>query len=258
MNEVVEMRSMIFLLGLICCVAFGNMYAQDMSFDFDEEDQICPYQIQQKAVNPAIKTIYKLLLITGCARSGTTYITAVLRHCGLDILHENAGRHGTVSWLMATRDYHTPYGPAYFNFHFKHIFHQVRNPLKAMSSFTTESPQAWQFVMKHTPQIKIDDPQIVKCAKYWYYWNQKADKKAEWTYRVEDIENALEEMGNRMGIHLDKEAIKKVEKTLFHRNRNVDYSWEDLKANLTPVLYKKVIGMARKYGYEAPDWEALP
>lgn len=207
----------------------------------------------ERGVLPPTKQVYKLLLITGCARSGTSYITEVLRLCGLDVLHEHEGTHGTVSWLMAARDFTTPYGPAYYNFRFKHIFHQVRDPLKTMSSLTTEHPRAWKYVMKHTPQIKEEDPMIVKCAKYWYYWNRRAEAKAEFTYRIEDLENALNEMSIRLGIPLDKSAIGKVSQTINHRNRKTEYTWDEVKANVNPILYEKIIGMAKRYGYYTPE-----
>jgi hypothetical protein len=245
-----KMQKALLFLGLFFCTVFGEMCGKESSFDSVEGDSCLSVQ---KAVNPPSKPIYKFLLITGCARSGTTYITEVLRHCGLNVLHEDNGEDGIVSWLMAARDFATPYGPAYYNFRFKHIFHQVREPLKSMSSFTTEAQQAWKFVMKHTPQIKAKDPMIVKCAKYWYYWNKRAEAKAEWTYRVEDMETALVEMGHRLGFYLDPEAIKKVDTLINHRSRQVNYTWDEVKGNLSPEMYQKLIDLARRYGYYAPD-----
>lgn len=245
------MQKYIILWAMIYCAAFANLCGENSGIDFVEEELDSSWEA--KGVLPPTKPIHKLVLVTGCARSGTTFIAEVLQHCGLNVVHEAAGKDGIVSWLMAARDTHTPYGPGYYNYRFKHIFHQVRDPLKTMASLTTEHAKAWQFVMKHTPQIKAEDPMIVKCAKYWYYWNKRAEAKAEWTYRVEDIENALEEMGRRMGIHLDKEAIHKVRKTINHRERTVEYTWAEVKANLSPTRYKKLIDLARKYGYSAPD-----
>jgi hypothetical protein len=247
------MRTISYFMGLVFLNFFTTIQGQIFAQNFDYQNEIYQNFLSYKSAKPNDGHIYKLLLITGCARSGTTYITEVLRHCGLDILHEAEGQHGIVSWLMATRDYKTPYGPAFYNFCFKHIFHQVRDPLKTMSSLTTENRKAWLFVQKHTPQIKQKDPLIVKCAKYWYYWNKKAEAKAEWTYRVEDIENALEEMGRRIGVHLDKEAIKKVGVTVNHRRRAVEYTWEDVKAALSPQFYAKFIILVRKYGYAVPE-----
>src|SRR5262249_4242348 len=103
----------ILISALIFCALIQNLSGQDN----------CPSEV--KGVHPPTKPVYKLLLITGCARSGTTFIADVLWHCGLQVYHEAPGRDGIVSWLMAARDVKTPYGPAYYNYRFKHIFHQV-------------------------------------------------------------------------------------------------------------------------------------
>jgi hypothetical protein len=245
-----KMQKGLIFLGLYFCTVFGEMCGKEISFDLVEKEN--SPSAQKVAANTPSKPVYKFLLITGCARSGTTYITEVLRHCGLNVLHEAEGEDGVVSWLMAARDFKTPYGPAFYNFRFKHIFHQVREPLKSMSSFTTESSNAWKFVMKHTPQIKAHDAMIVKCAKYWYYWNKRAEAKAEWTYRVEDTETALMEMGERLGLFLDPEAIGKVQRTINHRDREANYTWDEVKRNLRPSLYQKLTDLARRYGYYAP------
>lgn len=242
------MQKVLVVLSFHFWVMCGCAYGNQADLGLAEEESF----IINKTVNLPSKPTYKFLLITGCARSGTTYITEVLRHCGLDVLHERDGNDGIVSWLMAARDFSTPYGPAYYNFRFKHIFHQVRDPLKSMSSFTTESERAWNFVMKHTPQIKPTDSMIAKCAKYWYYWNKRAEAKAEWTYRVEDIQDVFEEMGNRLGLYLNPEAIHKVDTNVNHRTRDVNYTWEEVKANLAPEMYQKLIDLARRYGYYAP------
>ena len=193
----------------------------------------------------------KFLLITGCARSGTHYIASLLTLAGLPIKHEKEGEMGTSSWTMAVNALQTPWGPGYLKFNFQHVFHQVRDPLKTISACTTEPERSWEFIYDHIPQIKVKDRLVVKCAKYWYYWNLEAENKAEFTYRVEDIENALDEMSIRLRVPLSKDAIDWVPKDLNHRPRKVNYTWKDLKVLLAdPDLYQKIVDMARRYGYE--------
>lgn len=81
------------------------------------------------------------LLITGCGRSGTTYISAVLQEFGLDVRHECYGADGICSWPMTVVDDDLPWKwlPPGRNkdMKFTHILHQVRHPLKVIASFYT-------------------------------------------------------------------------------------------------------------------------
>lgn len=201
----------------------------------------------------------KLLLITGCGRSGTSYIATLLTQCGLEFGHENAEKNGVCSWFLAVD------GPKFrANFpdpstHYQHVFHQVRNPLDVISSwyfnYEDVSPKVWNnFIRVHVPQIKAKDPPLVRCAKYWYYWNLLAEKKAEWRYRIEDIHHEIYEFEKRLGVVLKKDGFlrvredintwKKIEKKLI---------WADLKEALDPNDFKRIVSLAKKYGYSTKD-----
>ena len=206
----------------------------------------------------------RLLLVTGCARSGTGYIAKVLQKCGLDVGHERLGAEGISSWVMAVESIFSPWGPPRHNLKFKHIFHQVRDPLKVISStYMTEGPQSWAYIIQHIPQIKWNDSFVVKSAKYWYYWNLKAAECAEWTYRVEDLEQVWEEFEKRLGKKLDRSAFSEIAKNYnrrdlkpLSRESNLlleDFTWKDLKEELDPQLYENLRSLAKKYGYAVVD-----
>lgn len=194
----------------------------------------------------------RLLLITGCARSGTTYISEVLQQCGLDILHQDIGKDGASSWTMAVNSRYSPWGPSAHGTYFEHTFHQVRNPLKVISSvYANQLNKSWQFVYKMIPEIKKTDPLLVKSAKYWYYWNLATEKKAEWRYRIEDIDTVLPMMSLRLGIPLEKNALNTVPKDTNHKKTyEKQFTWNDLKGALSPELYDNIREMAKRYGYE--------
>ncbi|MBI3900714.1 MAG: hypothetical protein HY324_01025, partial [Chlamydiia bacterium] len=90
------------------------------------------------------RTQEKKLLVLGCARSGTLYISKVLKACGLHIRHEKMGKEGMSTcdfvvdpevgrWNLRPKDYH-----------FAHIFHQVRDPLQVIAStYKTEDIHSW-------------------------------------------------------------------------------------------------------------------
>lgn len=193
----------------------------------------------------------RLILVTGCARSGTTYMTKVLRAAGLDVLHEAHGADGTVSWTMAVTAHHTPWGPSYKEGDFKHIFHQVRHPLLTIASvMKTEPKESWDFIRKHVPQIKPTDNKLVKAVKYWIYWNRLAEEKAEMTYRIEDLEYVLDEIGAVIGYSLPLEAVDGISKTTNHRGDYEHvYTWSELKKILSPKLYAEFLNAAIHYGY---------
>ena len=206
--------------------------------------------------------VQKKLLVTGCARSGTRYIATVLKKCGMDIGHETLGNDGIASWGMVVESEKFPWGLGRNGLEFEHIFHQVRDPLKSISSiYTTEGPKSWGFITSQVPEISLNDPYIVRAAKYWYYWNSMAEKLAEWTYRVEDIDTVWDEYERRLGMQLDRSIVKEVTPDVNSRNGKptrcdyistgepTSFSWDDLKQQLDPELYENIRSLAKKYGY---------
>ncbi|MEI8365611.1 MAG: hypothetical protein WCF65_04250 [Parachlamydiaceae bacterium] len=140
----------------------------------------------------------KPLLIVGCGRSGTEYMATFLRESGLDINHERIGSDGCVSWPLVVNSF-SPWGPI-TNEEYIHVFHQVRHPLNVITSWFINldslTRDEWVFIRRHIPEIRDHDSLIVQCAKYWYYWNLKAEKMAEWRYRIEDIDSIIPEFGH--------------------------------------------------------------
>ncbi len=202
-----------------------------------------------------------LLLITGCGRSGTTFMATVLQKCGLDIQHELLGADGTVSFPHAVpADMVPSWGmdgypniPGLNKCRFRHIFQQVRDPLKVISSAAVDLERCRKFINKYIPEIKSQDPPLIKGAKYWYYWNLYAEKIAHWTYRIEDIDRVWGEFCDRIGYDLDKKILKKIPKNYNSRKVVHRTTWAELKAILDPELYKNVVKMARRYGYPVKD-----
>ncbi|MCE5315889.1 MAG: hypothetical protein LLG04_00820 [Parachlamydia sp.] len=194
-------------------------------------------------------------LITGCARSGTHYIAKVLRLHGLDVVHEGNARCGIVSWPMAVNSDNSPWGPGSNNYYFKHIFHQVRHPLKTIASvMLTEPGRTWHYVCKAVPEIKLKDPRIIRAAKYWYYWNLIAESKAELTYRVEDVAETFPELSRILGYTLDTAFLNNVSTDAGTRKRKPrNLTWLDLRKALNDNLYDKIVCLAERYGYDVRE-----
>ncbi len=196
----------------------------------------------------------RTLLVVGCARSGTTYISQVLKASGLMIGHERMKQDGTSSCDLAVNPKVGRWKVRMADYHFAHIFHQVRDPLKVISSvYITEDRHSWHYIMQHIPEIHFRDSHLVKCAKYWYYWNLKAEKMSEWTYRLEDLDHISakwDEFEQRLGKKISRAAIQAVPKDTNTRTQyRRHFTWEDLEKELDPELYRNIRDLAQKYGY---------
>jgi hypothetical protein len=190
------------------------------------------------------------LLIIGCARSGTTYITNVLNRCGYKVGHEWPKRDGACSWEMAVNTDKVPFGRGKKGHHFERVFHQVRHPLKVISShYYTAPPESFAFIREHLPEISGEDSLLTQTAKYWYYWNLLCEKQSEWTYRVEELSSRWGEFEERMGKKLDKTALDVIPKTTNTRGSFTYLTWADLEKELDPDLYQKIRDLSQRYGY---------
>lgn len=202
------------------------------------------------------------LLIVGCPASGTTYTTQVLQRSGLDIKHEMMGKDGIVSWTMITNRI-AIYNPTIINDlegKFDHIFHQIRDPLRVIrNNYSPDNMKHldgfyWSYIRSVIPQMKKEDSLLVHCAKFYYYWNLKAEEMAEFSYRIEDFESILPEFEERLGHPIDRSILSQVStKTNSWETWNpgvyVDITWERLQKKLPPDLYRKLRGLAKRYGY---------
>jgi hypothetical protein len=200
----------------------------------------------------------KTLLIVGCARSGTFYMSTLLQRSGIDIQHEKMGKQGTIAWPMTVGSLSVK-GPLFYG-RFKHIFHQVRHPLRQITSRSIQNSDLgdprWIFVREHIPEIRKTDSILVSCAKYWYYWNLKAEKIAQWRYRIEDIDQIVDEFEARSGLLIHRAVLKTLPRDINTRKETKaarTITWKKLKKEIPRDLYQNIQNMARRYGYPTED-----
>jgi hypothetical protein len=185
----------------------------------------------------------KKLAIIGCGRSGTRYMSKVLNAFGVTVGHEKDKENGTVDWKATIRDLD----------HYDAVFHQVRNPLGVIASCHGIKMSSWN-IIKKAGIIEEGDSTLVKCMKYWLEWNKAAQKRAVFTYRVEEIETMLPEMFKYMGWGYNPTNFKKVKElgttdhTGAHAKSYPSLTWEKLREEDADLAVELAL-LAKEYGY---------
>lgn len=183
-----------------------------------------------------------MLLITGCPRSGTRYVSSLLVQSGVRAFHEKMGRDGTVSCLFAVDDFWYPGGhqerPSQLRF--DHVFHMVRHPLAAVASLALlERKDFWHWTQLHTGLRYEEEGPLRHAAKFWLRWNELVEKlNPEWTFRVES--DFWAELCERIGLGLrERPDVRR------HESSHPAIGWESLE-ELAPALQRA----AERYGYK--------
>ena len=224
------------------------------------------------------------VLITGCGRSGTKYIAGVLQGLGLDVPHEDLGADGAAVWTMVVDSVTAPSGVGRRGLRFGTIIHQVRHPLRVIPSVTTFKRRSWAFIEQHI-DCPASDPPLIRAAKYWALWNERAERLAEWTYRVEQLPAVFDEFCRRVGVPADPSVLDRVStkvnsrrgmllrqvQRLFDKyelalptrvlhvlyNERASYvrmpfTWGELETH-APEWSERIKAQARRYGYTEAD-----
>lgn len=187
-------------------------------------------------------------LITGCGRSGTKYMATVLQTIGLDVGHERLGRDGAVSgiWTVESDSYPSFHqqGPRP---HFDLVLHQVRHPLPTIGSVTTGSPESWEFNCRFIPAT-LKEPLLIRCAKYWLYWNRIAQEQATFTYRIENLKKVWIGLMRLLRTEASYDQIIHLSRSMNTRE-HPEVTWDVLEKNVPRPLVDEVKALGRSYGY---------
>jgi len=194
-------------------------------------------------------------LVTGCGRSGTGYMAALLQKLGLDVGHEVVGKDGLVSWYAAY-DVVGMVPPHIADWQVKRetfdcvkVLHVVRHPLACISSCQTHTDGAWRHVEYLLPGIRRL-PIIERCMWYWLRWNQEAAKIADRRVRVDEsceVELAMMEF---FGCRADIIWPQVARNTNTRAGQYKNLAWADLRA-VDADLTSKIFLQAMQYGYRS-------
>ena len=225
-----------------------------------------------------------MILITGTPRSGTTYISKLLKKAGIDLDHEmTLGKDGIASWPLASgrskilRTISTPdkygrtgdpWGPQVEPTFFSHKIHQIRHPLSYISndpfscleesrSLIVEVLGPEKFSSDITTTNSKDDLLFFHMV-VWHEWNLMAEDLCDWSYRIESLSEVVEDFVVKIGspdiLEKLKKEIKGLPKNINSRKKLSDYNlknemtWLDLE-NCDKNLAQKIKDQTVRYGY---------
>lgn len=175
----------------------------------------------------------KRFLITGCGRSGTRFTHFFLKKNGLKVGHEKFGKDGIVS------HFHAP-----FHVFFRPVIHQVRHPIKVISSMTTFGDSSLRFIFKRVGNPKKKSGLYIAMF-VWYYWNKYIERFADYRFRIEDLDKELPVLSKFLNYHLHHVELSKNINARYH----TVYTWRDLERE-DKELTKKIKSLALNYGYK--------
>ena len=192
-------------------------------------------------------------LITGCPRSGTSYIASVLSWAGVASGHEFVyGPGGAGPWCGATVDVSWLAAPL---LPVKGVpaAHQVRDPLAVIRSLVGtrffEIPSPFRrFAEEACPRLREEGSSVAAAVRMWCEWTRMAEAHAVARWRVEDVATQTHRIAAHVGASPDRlrRVIEHAPQDINHRRRAREL---DL-ASVPRRLWGELAARAADFGYE--------
>ncbi len=196
-----------------------------------------------------------MFLVTGCAHSGTAYTARLLCELGLDVGHERGGKNGVVAWELAATGAPWMLDPELdaATGRYDVVLHQVRHPLRVITTaqFIHSHPHpVWPYIAAHVA-LGEREPPLRRAMKFYVLWNELAARRGCWRFKIEDVDDAFDEICARIGAASDTSALARVPRdTNSHRQGKPQLTWGDLRG-CDRRWCGRVEALAEEYGYDA-------
>jgi hypothetical protein len=202
----------------------------------------------------------KPLVITGCQRSGTAYIAALITASGYWCSHERFFRE--LEWFgpKPTTVEASWAALPHLGEIDAHVVHQIRHPLSVVASmlsrrtFAGAGRRSARWAAKHVPSTRVDtDTEVMWAMRYWLAWNLAVERHAHHMWRLEDLTpDVVAEVLTSCGRPVIAQRVEQGAAVLPERingwSEVVPLSWDDLPAG---KLRRQVVRHARRWGYSA-------
>lgn len=188
-----------------------------------------------------------MILVIGCPRSGTCFASALFKEHGFDVGHEAWGRDGISCWQLAGNDdFWSRFNQCPAEIQCAHAaVHQVRHPLKVIPSLFTIAEVSYDILNAKMPFVTKHP--LHRAMLVWLHWNRLAQKRAAYTYRVENMEAEFAELCRRARFTTAlKPNFTTSKQTNARSHREV--TWAELEAT-DRSLTAEIKALAEAYGY---------
>lgn len=194
-------------------------------------------------------------VIVGTGRSGTRYISQLLRAAGVKCGHENwwslkfeptTRLQGDASWI-ATFQVTGFEG---------HVFHQIRDPLKVITSLVRGRPELVPGTIPHefrSRWVEMTGDPLQDAIAVVIAWVKRAEAVSEWTWRLEDVDpELLREICSRIDRPISEQRAARAfaavsRSTNAHRTPDtLPLRWDEIPPS---DLKDEVQSIARRFGY---------
>ena len=201
--------------------------------------------------------------IIGHPRTGSGYMSKLMKCFDYEIGHEKMKRDGISCWLNVhcvpeehPMDIFQPWGiPRRPDSRKGIIIHHIRNPVKAMASIILENrePSSYQFrrqVILHHFYIDLDNyNEIDKAALSYIYWNRLAEAQGP-QVRIQ-VEKGPEQLALFFG--KDVPSVSPPNDTNTSKNRHQEVEWN----KMSPKVYQILDETCERYGYISISYSKL-
>ena len=247
-----------------------KFYSEIRPKGIDAEDKI-----RQK--NTLIKKEYKEILCLAHPRCGSGYASFFLKQLGLDIGHENMGKNGISSWMLAAEDVNYPWGDigdekasgSIRRYYFANTIHVLRDPISAIPSIILENQysrnnDSYLFRRKHIshialPENAVEHNPIELAVKTYLAWNKLIhDQHPDFVFRIEhDQENLAQFLLERnliLNMPKDFNTLRNTKINAEKKYVGVNYekpqvNRDDIIKNLQAETLGQLRQFCQQYGY---------